>query len=69
MTHEYMIKEGKCEVRSYESGLLQLSIFQTYRLLLPLWWPIIKHELSDVTRALAGAKQVLPGLAADEDQA
>ena len=64
-----MNKEGNCEVRSYESGLLQLSIFRTYRLFLPLWRPIIKHELSDVARTLAGTEQVLPGLTAHEYQA
>lgn len=39
------------------------------RLFLPLWRPVIKHELSDVARTLAGTEQVLPGLAAHEDQA
>jgi len=39
------------------------------RLFLPFWGPVIKHKLSDVARTLAGAEQVLPGLAAHEDQA
>lgn len=51
----------------YASTLL--SIFKAYRLFLPLCRPVIKHELSDVARTLAGTEQVLPGLTAHEDQA
>ena len=43
--------------------------FKAYRLFLPLCWPVIKHELSDVARTLAGTEQVLPGLTAHEYQA
>ena len=46
-----------------------LLLIEAYRLFLPLWRPVIKHELGDVARTLAGAEQVLPGLAAHEDQA
>ena len=40
----------------------------SHRLLLPLWRPVVKHELSDITSALTRTKQILLGLPANQNQ-